>query len=355
MHETQHPRLEHVVVWPGLFHTGLYGRIGLWQLYALRSLGIRCHLLVRHLYMNACADLSISALMTGQKMIYYLLFIGFSAACNIKADLGLWEVQYGDTAWHAAEVLGDNPQNLTKIERLNPGINLDILKRGDILTVPYVESVPAPATWTTSDCTRMLDLRYIPGTTTPIIPESTTTAAVKKTVTSSKHTKTRMVDPTDSPLTTFETKQSSLHTTPGGDPTSVPGPRESSKGPDTNPHQHCLEWDRMHRAIDDFQQRSASEFCGSHLNTTMDQNSDSILGLYEGDGSVWTNKALAYQYSISFDEQCEKTDTQTVGDTCEPRMRDNFKLCDNYGQGAYITEGCLIFGYRVSVVQNITA
>uniref|UniRef100_A0A0B7KRR2 LysM domain-containing protein n=1 Tax=Bionectria ochroleuca TaxID=29856 RepID=A0A0B7KRR2_BIOOC len=89
-------------------------------------------------------------------MYYLLLFATLGQACSSLT--GQWEVQKGDTIYSAANAL---QQDYRDIIKLNVKMPYKDLKEGSKYTVPYIEGVSYPATWSTSSCTPVLHLNIL--------------------------------------------------------------------------------------------------------------------------------------------------------------------------------------------------
>lgn len=216
-----------------------------------------------------------------------------------------------------------------EIEALNPDMNIESIRPGQLYEIPYISPLESPATWSTLNCKPTLHLQG--GTIVETLTPSKKSSASTLSTETSSHFASASLESISSTLTT-----STLISTA----TSVPAKKASP--------QHCRQKGKYFTDEGLFL-KQVDHFCTENKSTSMSAKADSITFLYQG-----TKKEI-YQYSVTWIEDCTHMDEQLLnsdGPTCKEIMTENFRKCDNGGKGGSKRKDCLMFEYRANILQG---
>lgn len=303
-------------------------------------------------------------------MYYLLLFATLGQACSSLT--GQWEVQKGDTIYNAANAL---QQDYRDIIKLNVKMPYKDLKEGSKYTVPYIEGVSYPATWSTSSCTPVLHLNILTPTSarsseSEIITESgisrsriseklTSNPAMSEITPTSAdfHPDSTLVRSTKATVTVSEVKATSFISTPDSralqstlTSLSTPGSQPTTAASSSaKPNDLYTIYEPICRStVDlitapDYLTKITEGFCRKHGQVLMSNSVDSITELYKDQAD------RIYQLSASWKDGCQETSEQLLdaGGTCWYNIVGSWRKCNmNLGAGFRRQFGCIVFGYQ---------
>lgn len=314
-----------------------------------------------------------------------------------RSETALWVIRHGETIEDARQ--GLQLEGYDSFTEYNTALDPGYVQVGETLTVPYVQSLRPPATWTTSDSTTNLLLRCEntqpansvevsisegsasttvansqrnsalpnpkPGSSSSAISRNgleTATDAKQSAGSITKETKTS--HSSSKGPSTHDTEISSSSTLRPYATSSVGNGQSTTRGSSAGSTEHATQslaassdsnnamicrddWSAV--TANETQAKFSSMFCDTYGDVVLSKSSDSVTALYDG------GESTIYQFTAQWRPGCESSSEATIEETfspCKDVVTSIWEECINGGQGGEIIQDCVQIGYRPNVFED---